>query len=104
MQIDHEYYIYNQLLPPLERVFDVCGITSSELIEGVKQQSLMDALNGKKEESPDQKVLESFESIVCKNCDWTFRRPTLNGKCPKCSGTLYFSADGSIGKTVDFRK
>ena len=104
LQIDHEYYIYNQLLPPLERVFEVCGITSSELIEGVRQQSLMDALNGKKEESPDQKVLSNFESIVCKNCDWTFRRPTLNGKCPKCSGVLYFSADGSIGKTVDFKK
>lgn len=104
LQIDPEYYIYNQLLPPLERVFEVCGITSSELIEGVKQQSLKDILNGKKEASPDQKVLNSFEAIVCKKCNWSFRRPTLTGKCPKCSGALYFSADGSIGKTVDFSK
>ena len=105
LQIDPDYYIHNQLLPPLERVFEVCGITSSQLIEGVKQTSLTDILNGRKHEpSPDQTVLKGFESIVCKDCDWTFRRPTLTGKCPKCSGTLYFSADGSIGKTVDFSK
>jgi DNA polymerase Pol2 len=104
LQIDPDYYIHNQLLPPLERVFEVCGITSSELIEGVKQKNLMDILNRKKEESPDKKILKNFESVVCKSCDWTFRRPTLSGKCPKCSGALYFSADGSIGKTVEFKK
>ena len=105
LQIDPEYYIYNQLLPPLERIFEVCGISSSELIEGVKQKSLFDVLNGKKAEmSPDKIVLKNFESIVCKNCDWTFRRPTLTGKCPKCSGPLYFSSDGSIGKTVNLSK
>jgi DNA polymerase I len=105
LQIDPDYYIHNQLLPPLERVFEVCGISSSQLIEGIKQTSLNDILNGRKAEvSPDNKVLKNFEAIVCNNCDWTFRRPTLTGKCPKCSGTLYFSCDGSIGKTVEFKK
>lgn len=105
LKIDPQYYIYNQLLPPLERIFEVCGITSSELIEGVRQKSLLDILNGqKKQMSPENTVLKEFESVVCKDCDWNFRRPTLTGKCPKCSGTLYFSSKGSIGKTVDFSK
>jgi DNA polymerase I len=103
LEIDPQYYIYNQLLPPLERIFEVCGITSSELIEGVKQKSLLDILNGQKKQlSPEQMVLKTFESVVCKNCDWSFRRPTLTGKCPKCSGPLYFSANGSIGKKIEF--
>ncbi len=106
LKIDSQYYIYNQLLPPLERIFEVCGVSSSELIEGVKQQSLLDVLNGQKKDviSPENTVLKEFESVVCKDCDWTFRRPTLTGKCPKCSGTLYFSSKGSIGKTVEFSK
>ena len=105
LKIDSQYYIYNQLLPPLERIFEICGITSSELIEGVKQKSLLDILNGQKKQlSPEQMVLKTFESVVCKNCNWTFRRPTLTGRCPKCSGPLYFSANGSIGKTVEFSK
>jgi len=105
LKIDSHYYIYNQLLPPLERVFEVCGITSSELIEGVRQKSLLDILNGQKKElSPEKTILKTFESVVCKDCDWSFRRPTLTGKCPKCSGTLYFSSNGSIGKTVEFSK
>jgi len=102
LEIDSEYYIYNQVLPPLERIFEVCGVSSSELLEGVKQKSLLDILNGQKKQlSPDETVLKTFESVVCKNCDWSFRRPTLTGNCPKCSGPLYFSASGSIGKTVD---
>ncbi|NIO44075.1 MAG: hypothetical protein GTN36_00775 [Candidatus Aenigmarchaeota archaeon] len=104
LQIDSEYYIYNQLLPPLERVFEVCGISSSELIEGVRQKSLLDIINGSKKKSPDETVLNAFESVVCKKCGWEFRRPTLSGKCPECSGRLYFSANGSIGSMVDFSK
>jgi DNA polymerase I len=105
LEIDSEYYIYNQLLPPLERIFEVCGITSSELLEGVKQKSLLDMLNGQKKQlSPDEIVLKNFESVTCKSCGWEFRRPTLSGNCPKCSNSLYFVSSGSIGKTVDLAK
>jgi DNA polymerase I len=104
LEIDPEYYVYNQLLPPLERIFEVCGVSSSELLEGVKQKSLMDIFNGQKQKSPEETVLNTFESVVCKNCDWSFRRPSLTGNCPKCSGPLYFAANGSIGKTVDLTK
>jgi len=104
LQIDPEYYIYNQLLPPLERIFEVCGVSPSELIEGVKQTNLLDIMNGAKKASPDETVLKKFESITCINCGWDFRRPTLSGKCPKCSGRLYFSASGSMGSAVDITK
>jgi len=104
LQIDPEYYIYNQLLPPLERIFEVCGVSSSELIEGVKQTNLLDIMNGAKKASPDETVLKKFESVTCINCGWDFRRPTLSGKCPKCSGRLYFSASGSMGSAVDSSK
>jgi DNA polymerase I len=105
LEIDSEYYIYNQLLPPLERIFEACGISASELLEGVKQKNLLDIFNGQKKQlSPEEIILKSFESIVCKSCGWEFRRPTLNGSCPKCSNQLYFSYSGSIGKTVDLNK
>jgi DNA polymerase I len=104
LEIDSDYYVHNQLLPPLERIFEACGISSSELLEGVKQQNLLDILNGHKPTlSPEEIVLKTFESVVCKKCGWEFRRPSLSGNCPKCSGQLYFSSYGSIGKTVELK-
>jgi len=102
LEIDSQYYIYNQMLPPLERIFEACGITSSELIEGVKQKSLFDVLSEKKK-SPEDIVLRSFDSVVCRKCNWSFRRPTLTGNCPKCSDKIYFSGDGFIGATVELK-
>jgi predicted Zn-ribbon and HTH transcriptional regulator len=104
LEIDSDYYVHNQLLPPLERIFEVCGISPSELLEGVKQKNLLDILNGHKPTlSPEETILKTFESVVCKNCGWEFRRPSLTGSCPKCSGQLYFASYGSIGKTVEFK-
>jgi DNA polymerase, archaea type len=104
LQVDPEYYIYNQLLPPLERIFEVCGVSSTELIEGVKQKNLMDLFGEEKKKSPDDTVLKKFESVVCVGCNHELRRPTLSGKCPKCSGKLYFSVSGSMGNTVNLNK
>jgi DNA polymerase, archaea type len=102
LEIDSDYYVHNQLLPPLERIFEVCGVSHSELLEGMKQKNLMDILNGHKPQiSPDETVLKSFESVVCKSCGWEFRRPSLTGSCPKCSGPLYFVSYGNMGKTVE---
>lgn len=100
LEIDSQYYVENQLLPPLERIFDACGVSASELLEGSKQKSLTD-LFSKRQPSPEETILNGFDMVVCRNCDWSFRRPTLQGVCPKCSGPLYFSGDGSIGKTID---
>lgn len=99
LKIDSQYYIQNQLLPPLERIFEVCGVTSSELLEGVRQLSLMDSFKVK---SPEETILKEFDSVTCKACHWTFRRPPLKGSCPRCDSKLYFSGNGSIGKSVEF--
>jgi len=72
------------------------------LIEGVKQKSLFDVLSEKKK-SPEDIVLRSFDSVVCRKCNWSFRRPTLTGNCPKCSDKIYFSGDGFIGATVELK-
>ncbi len=100
LSIDSEYYITSQVMPPIERIFEVCGITPSELMEGSRQMSLANILKGGKIESPEKIILENFDAIVCKKCHWEFRRPTLNGLCPECSSHLYFSYNGNMGKTV----
>ncbi len=100
LEIDSNYYIESQILPPIERIFDVCGISKSELIEGSKQQSLFSFHPSKpKEENsvrPEDIVLEGFENVFCPKCKWTGKIPTLNGLCPKCGSKLYFEAYGSI--------
>ncbi|MDD5416493.1 MAG: DNA polymerase domain-containing protein [Candidatus Aenigmarchaeota archaeon] len=100
LEIDPAYYIQNQVMPPLERIFEVCGISSSELLEGSRQRSFGDIFG--KMDPPDKTVLKCFDHVVCKKCHWEFRRPTLNGHCPECGSALYFSGNGSMGKFVEF--
>ncbi|MEM7820140.1 MAG: DNA polymerase domain-containing protein, partial [Candidatus Aenigmatarchaeota archaeon] len=102
MEIDSTYYIENQLLPPLERIFESVGVSRTELIHGTKQMSLLSALNGQKPTpSPEKTVLKSYEAIVCRKCYWSFRRPTLTGVCPTCGGQLFFSSGTSLGKFLE---
>ena len=101
LEIDANYYIESQILPPIERIFEVCGITKAELLEGFKQQSLFDFHVKKKaveRKAPEEITLESFEGVVCYSCKWSFRRPLLSGTCPECGSTrLYFEASGNAG-------
>ncbi|MFZ3076827.1 MAG: DNA polymerase domain-containing protein [Candidatus Aenigmatarchaeota archaeon] len=103
LEIDPQYYIENQMLPPIERIFEVCGVNKSELMEGNRQKKLFEMFGAKAAEvkSPEQTVLKGFDSIVCKKCDWSFRRVPLAGKCPKCGSQLLFQKDGSIGASVE---
>ncbi|MBU3957834.1 MAG: hypothetical protein KKB25_02055, partial [Nanoarchaeota archaeon] len=106
LEIDPHYYIENQMLPPIERIFEVCGVNKSELMEGNKQKKLFELFGAKQPaaaeiKSPEQTVLKGFDSLVCKKCDWSFRRVPLAGKCPKCSSGLWFQKDGSAGASVE---
>lgn len=103
LEVDSQYYVDNQLMPPLERIFEACGISASELMEGSRQRSLNDILNGAKVESPDKIILENFDGVVCKKCHWESRRPTLNGNCPECNSQLYFSFNGNMGRVVEVK-
>ena len=103
--IDSQYYVDNQLLPPLERIFDSLGVTRLEIVEGKKQMNLSTMFNANGNGSnkillPETTVLDKWDAIVCRKCDWHSIRPSLSGVCPKCGDQIYFSHAGSIGKFV----
>jgi DNA polymerase I len=84
LEIDPQYYIENQILPPLERIFDALGISKTELLGKGKQIQIFKVL---KKEAP----LNSIEGFVCKKCNKFYPRPSLTGIC-ECGGTLLFSS------------
>ncbi|MFQ6009927.1 MAG: DNA polymerase domain-containing protein [Candidatus Aenigmatarchaeota archaeon] len=103
LEIDSQYYIENQVLPPLERIFEACNITRTELLEGCRQKSLMDILNSRPE-SPENTTLKGSDGVSCKKCRWFSKKPPLSGSCPECGSQIYFSYNGSLGKFVDVPK
>ncbi len=103
LEIDAHYYIESQILPPVERIFEVCGISRSELLDGSRQQSLFDFHVAKKKEGeskllPEEITLDEFENVFCTACKTSYRRPSLSGACPFCGSTkIYFESSGTIG-------
>ena len=101
LKIDSKYYIENQLMPPLERVFDSMGIDKSELLGMGKQLLLTSILNDKNKSNLIKKSkptlsqpLGSIDGVICDKCDKSYRRPPLNGRCDVCSGSfLFFSGN-----------
>jgi len=104
--IDADYYIYHQLLPPLERIFNAVGITSSQFITGSKQISLISLLtsnsNGKeKTKSIKEKIsIKEFVGFICNNCSTVYRRPPLNGVCYLCNGEVVFYSQEAKSKVL----
>jgi DNA polymerase I len=98
LKVDSKYYMESQLLPPLERLFEVIGVDKEELLGKGKQMLLGDAIrNGKR------KVLDSLDSadgVMCSKCNSTFRRPPLSGKCPSCNGELLFFSGEERSKEI----
>ncbi|NOZ81758.1 MAG: DNA polymerase elongation subunit [Candidatus Micrarchaeota archaeon] len=93
LEIDTEYYVENQLLPPLERIFEVCGIKKNEILEGVRQKNLFSF----------GRVLDGYDSVSCPSCNWSFRRPPLRGVCPECNSELNFSKYGYLGRFIHMK-
>jgi DNA polymerase I len=94
MKTDSKYYIENQMLPPLERVFESIGIDKSELL-GMGKQTLLTSLFGTKKRSrrdsqSRETVLEIIDGVVCEKCGKTYKRPPLVGKCDSCGGSFLF--------------
>ena len=98
MKIDSRYYIENQLVPPLERVFDAIGITKAEIINAGRLMSIMSFTKPK--EPVEKKVLEKADGIVCDKCGQTFRRPPMKGNCDSCGGKLSFYSGEEKSKMV----
>jgi len=90
LQIDSRYYIENQVLPPLERVFEAMNITKSQLVGFGKQLALFDVIKERKEEKGIEDVLNAVQGLICAKCETTYRRVPLQGKCTSCGGELLF--------------
>ncbi|MEM5875152.1 MAG: DNA polymerase domain-containing protein [Candidatus Aenigmatarchaeota archaeon] len=101
LKIDSKYYIENQILPPIERILEVVGISRQKLFSNGKQMllsSIMTTDSNKTQELKDYG--EKFDSFVCEKCGKTYYSPPFTGKCGNCGGTLLFSLNGFIFKKI----
>jgi DNA polymerase I len=94
IKIDSKYYMENQLVPPMERVFEAMGIEKTELL-GIGRQTLLTSLLGKSGSTKAilaqmETPLESVDGIVCEKCAKVYSVPPLAGKCVSCGGGLLF--------------
>lgn len=108
LDIDADYYIHNQILPPIERIFSSINITKQELMGLGRQVSLDDIVNGDKRKMKhdikvdfknDTSKLSGWEEFICASCNKSYRRVPLSGIC-ECGGELSISYHGSVGEKV----
>jgi DNA polymerase I len=107
LEIDPKYYLENQLLPPLERIFDALGISKTELLGKGKQSSLfgawssLDEINKKASEVKELREIPFSEAngFICKSCCKSYSLPPLAGAC-ECGGGLLFSSPQGQAKSV----
>jgi len=103
LQIDSRYYIDNQLLPPLERIFNAINISKSELLGNGKQIGILEAIT-KSENNEQEKILKQISlkevnGFVCRKCGKFYSRPPLVGTC-ECGGLFLFSSSHGPAESV----
>ncbi|HDD46562.1 MAG TPA: hypothetical protein ENG42_03730 [Candidatus Aenigmarchaeota archaeon] len=86
LELDSQYYIENQLLPPLERIFSALNISKNELLGKGRQIQLL-KFNNKNKKMVAR--IEDVEAFICKSCEKVYKIPPLNGTC-ECGGTIAF--------------
>ncbi|UCD07862.1 MAG: DNA polymerase elongation subunit [Candidatus Aenigmatarchaeota archaeon] len=91
LQTDSKYYIENQLLPPVERIFGALGISKSELLGNGKQTDIMHILNNQKQKTLKELPIDQVNGFVCMKCNKFYPRTPLVGNC-SCGGSLMFSS------------
>lgn len=106
LEIDTRYYVENQLMPPLERIFAAMEISKTELLGKGKQSSLMCTLNGISSESHREKPKElahvdisEIVGLVCPKCSKCYQMPPITGAC-ECGGELLFTTPAGVSKHV----
>ena len=99
IEIDYDYYIHNQLLPPIERIFDVIGIQKSELMGEGRQVGLADMFGAPnpKPKKDKPKVLKGVEGFQCEKCHKNFKSMPLTGRCDECGGKVLIVSGGYVG-------
>lgn len=100
LQIDPCYYIENQLLPPIERIFSSLDVTKSELLGNGKQMGILEALRcavpaagagaGTIVKEEREASLGEVNGFICSKCSKFYPRIPLLGVC-ECGGAMRFS-------------
>ncbi|HLC59169.1 MAG TPA: DNA-directed DNA polymerase [archaeon] len=107
LKIDSKYYIENQLLPPLERVFEAMGVDKGELFRVGKQMLISDIFNMNNDKSHNGNsqatILKSLDGFICNKCNKTYGYLPLVGKCSECSGEIMFFSGEMKSKTLDLK-
>jgi len=88
LSIDADYYINNQLLPPIERILYAVGVERSELVGNGRQVSIADIFKGIKSRKSNmsQEDIQGTD-FICKKCSKIYRRIPLRGIC-ECGGSF----------------
>jgi DNA polymerase I len=107
LQTDSQYYIENQLLPPLERLFSALGVEKSQLLGNGRQMGLMEIMKSHanaagaataKEETVAETIgRKDMQGFMCRKCHAFYRRPPLAGYCA-CGGELLFSSSKGLAR------
>ncbi|MDT7858707.1 MAG: DNA-directed DNA polymerase [Candidatus Aenigmarchaeota archaeon] len=110
LKIDTKYYIENQILPPVERIFEAVGIKKSVLFSNGKQLKLTllsekqnnvsnDPENFVAGDNPiignNEKFLE-FENFMCEKCGRIYFSLPFDGRCYDCKNRIGFNFDNKI--------
>lgn len=92
LKVDSKYYLENQILPPLERVFEALGVERSEITGIGKQMLLTHAFkfNGGNGAAAKMEPLTVAEGLICNSCNKSYSSIPLLGKCLSCNGELQF--------------
>ncbi len=96
LQVDSNYYVENQLLPPLEKIFRGLGVSKSELLGNGRQIGILDAIRMNGHKQPEHKMPKEINAneingFICSKCNEFYRRVPLVGRC-ECGGSLLFSS------------
>ncbi len=102
MQIDSHYYIENQLLPPLERLFGAMGVSKNELLGNGKQVGLLDVIRKQAAVEPEVKEcvpISEVTGFVCSVCSKYYQRIPLIGVC-SCGSEMLFSTPSGPARSA----
>lgn len=100
LQVDSKYYIENQLLPPVERIFGALGVEKSMLMGGGRQVDLMCIINSHTKQKPAKEIpISEMGGFVCGKCGKFYNRVPLIGSC-SCGGQILFCHQGGTAEWV----
>ncbi len=102
LPIDSRYYVESQILPPLERVFEVIGVDKKGLTGMGKQMLLSDAIKNHQPQKIEIQALNKIDGFVCNKCNKAYRRVPLIGKCVDCDGEILFSLNGQRSRYLEY--